>query len=54
MCKDIPDVETSKVFSNFAYYNLPRGKDRFRSYTCCDDENVRGGGNTSLPEQHLL
>jgi len=24
------------------------------SNTCCDDENVRAGGNTSLPEQHFL
>ena len=27
--------------------------DLFRSNTCCDDENVRDGGNTDLPEQHF-
>ena len=27
--------------------------DLFRSNTCCDDENVRDGGNTGLPEQHF-
>ena len=24
------------------------------SYSCCDDENVRDGGNTDLPEQYFL
>ncbi len=28
--------------------------DQLWSNTCCDDENVRAGGNTSLPEQHFL
>jgi hypothetical protein len=28
--------------------------DLTRSNTCCDDEIVRAGGNTSLPEQHFL
>ena len=27
--------------------------DLFRSNTRCDDENVRDGGNTDLPEQHF-
>ena len=27
--------------------------DLFRSNTRCDDENVRDGGNTNLPEQHF-
>jgi hypothetical protein len=27
--------------------------DLLRSNTCCDDENERIGGNTSLPEQHF-
>ncbi len=31
---------------------LPRGKKG--SKTCCDDENARIGGNTSLPEQLFI
>ena len=27
--------------------------DLIRSNTRCDDENVRDGGNTNLPEQHF-
>ena len=29
-------------------------KKKFRPNTRCDDENVRDGGNTDLPEQHFL
>ncbi len=28
--------------------------DQLWSNTCCDDENVRAGSNTSLPEQHFF
>jgi hypothetical protein len=28
--------------------------DQKQSNFCCDDENVRAGGNTSLPEQHFI
>jgi hypothetical protein len=53
MCKDTIDVVLTISSRKVAYYNLPRGKDLLRSNTCCDDENVRAGGNTSLPEQHF-
>ena len=33
---------------------IPRGKLSFLNQTCCDDDNVRAGGNTNLPEQHFF
>ena len=53
MCQDSRNVVLSTTSRKIAYYNLPRGKDRLRSKTRCDDENVRVGSNTDLPEQHF-
>jgi len=53
MGKNSRDVVLSTTSRKIAYYNLPRGKDRLRSKTRCDDENVRVGSNTDLPEQHF-
>ena len=53
MRKDNRDLMFSLSSRQVAYYNLPRGNDRFRSYTCCDDENARADSNINLPEQHF-
>ena len=54
-CRDIGSFVFERRTRRVAYYNLPRGKwsTLISTLSCCDDENVRFGGNTGLPEQHF-
>jgi hypothetical protein len=49
MCRASQGIQSSRLLQLTKEVN-----DLLRSNTCCDDENMRIGGNTSLPEQHFF
>ena len=47
-------IITPRIFViEVGYYSLPRGKWSTLIKYMLDDENIRSGGNTILPEQHF-